>query len=330
MIVDSLNIDKFPKGKQSRIELKMVQNGLGQLISIPVIVVRGSQDGPTLGITSGVHGNELNGLPVIHRLVKEIDPTQLEGAIVAIPIVNVPGYFNCSRYFNDGSDLNRIMPGNPKGTCGQVYAHRFLTRAVHKFDYLLDLHTASFGRINSLYIRADLMDETTEWMAKVQNAEILLHNCGGDGTLRSAAMMKNIPAITIEVGDPQTFQEEMISSGLIGVKNVMSRLKMYPFSEVHCKEEPIICTRSYWLYTDTGGILHLHKELRDMVKKDELIAEVKNIYGDTIARYYAPEDGIVIGKAVNPANQTGSRILHLGIVGDKSEMGACPARSLER
>lgn len=330
MIIDNLNINQFPKGKQTRAELKMVQNGLGQIISIPIIIIRGADDGPVLGITSGVHGNELNGLPVIHNLIKEVEPEQLKGTIIAIPIVNIPGYFNFSRYFNDGSDLNRIMPGNPKGSCGQIYAHRFLNRAVYYFDYLLDLHTASFGRINSLYIRADLVHETTEWMAQVQNAEILLHNCGGDGTLRSAAMMKNISAITIEVGDPQTFQQEMIDSGLIGTKNVISRLKMYPFTEVKNEEEPIICVRSYWLYTDTGGVLHVQKQLRDFVKKGEKIAYVTNIYGDVIAEYTAPEDGVVIGKAINPANQTGSRILHLGIVGTKDDMGACPAWTIQR
>ena len=180
---------------------------MGQPVQVPIIVARGHQDGKVLGLTAAVHGNELNGIPVIQRIFGEIDINELKGVIVGVPVVNVPSLHRKKRRFIDGTDLNHIMPGKANGTVSQVYAHRVVTRIIHQFDYLIDLHTASFGRINSYYIRADMSDLVVNDMARLQNAQIIVHNPPSDGTLRGTANEMNIPAITLEVGNPNTFQK---------------------------------------------------------------------------------------------------------------------------
>jgi len=206
------------------------------------------------------------------------------------------------------------MPGKPNGTVAETYAHRFTEKILGHFDFLLDLHTASFGRVNSFYIRSDMSRPTTKKLARLQNAEIILNAPPGDGTVRGAAEDLGIPAITIEVGNPNMFQARMIKSGLAGIHNVLSHLKMIPDPQEIDDSHTIECVSSRWLYTDMGGLLNVHVELRDIVQKDEHIASLRDVFGNEIKKYLAPEKGIVIGKSVNPVSPTGSRILHLGIM----------------
>lgn len=311
--IEEINIKNTPKCSINYYWLKIITDGFGKPIHIPVMVARGTQISPVLGITAAVHGNELNGIPVIQRLFNEIDVNTLRGVIIAIPVVNIPSYIRKKRRFVDGVDLNHIMPGKANGNVSQVYAYRFIERVISKFDYLLDLHTASHGRVNSYYIRADLSETRTNDLANLQNAQIIVHNPPKDGTLRGAAADMGIPAITLEVGNPSTFQKKMIKSGVEGIHNVLGYLKMTDDELIKTKEQTIICDKSYWIFTDTGGLLTVHVELCQMLQKGDLIATLRGVFGNMIKQYFAPENGIVIGKSVSPVNQTGGRIIHLGI-----------------
>jgi predicted deacylase len=312
--IDKIDITQTPKGETKYYWLKLISDGFGSPINVPVMVARGSEDGPVLGVTAAVHGNELNGVSVIQRLFNEIDPAELRGTIVGIPVVNIPAFIRKKRRFNDGVDLNHIMPGKIDGNISQVYAFRFIESVIKQIDYLLDLHTASTGRINSYYVRADMDKPIVRKLALLQNPDIIVHNPPSDGTLRGAADDLDIPAITLEVGNPGTFQKRLIRSGVEGVHNVLCHLNMVDDEIVEIEKDTIICNSSKWIYTDTGGLLSVNAELRQLVKKDEKIAEIRNVFGSKIKEYYAPEDGIVIGKSISPVNQTGGRILHLGII----------------
>ena len=312
--IRNLSINLVPEGSIRCFWLEMVRDGMGLPIRIPVMIARGKEPGSVVGLTAAVHGNELNGIPVIQRLFKELDPNQLKGTIVAVPIVNAPSFLRKKRRFIDSVDLNHIMPGKEDGNRSQVYAYRFFNRVIKHLDYLVDLHTASFGRINSYYIRADLRDPVTRKMAFLQNGQIVVHNPASDGTLRGAADEMDIPAVTLEVGDPNTFQKGMIRSGLTGIYNLLIYLGMLE-GEIEEPEEPtVICKSSYWIYTDTGGILRIYPKITEQIKKGELIATINDVFGNKIKEYHAPEDGIVIGKSVHPVSQSGSRIIHLGII----------------
>jgi predicted deacylase len=309
-----LVIEDFPRGEVSRLYVDLVANGLAQDILLPILVARGRRDGPVFGLTAALHGNELNGIRVIHDLMHHIDPRQLHGALVAVVVVNVPGLHRHQREFVDGGDLNHIFPGREDGDVREVYAHRILHRIVNRFDYLVDLHTASFGRVNSLYVRADMTQLATATMAYLQRPQIIVHNPPSDYTLRGAAMDLGIPSITLEVGDPQKFQPSFIKSSRIGLRTVLAAAGMLPRRAVMEGNEPVLCERSYWMYADRGGLLEVLPRPTELVSQGERIAVIRNAFGDVIREYHAPEDGVVIGKSVNPVGQTGARILHLGIV----------------
>lgn len=312
--IHTLELKSIPPGTINRFWLQLVSDGMGMPMNIPIIVAKGASRGPIVGLTAAVHGNELNGIPIIQRFLKEIDPQELRGMVVGIPVVNTPSFFRRKRRFIDGKDLNHIMPGKSDGNVSEVYAYRFFHKIVNQFEYLLDLHTASTGRINSYYIRADLAEPITRKMAMLQNAQIVVHNPPLDGTLRGAAEALGIHAITLEVGNPNTFQKGFIRNGLTGIHNLLIHLDMTD-GEIELGENlPINCEKSYWLYTDQGGILTVLPQVAEVVEKGQVVARMHNIFGDLIREYRAPEKGVVIGKSVSPINYTGGRILHLGII----------------
>ncbi|KAI3654439.1 hypothetical protein MP228_001158 [Amoeboaphelidium protococcarum] len=278
---DSFNVEDFPIGQISTAWIKVMKQGLSDWLKIPIIVARGSaqsrpqtdmngtapgvqqqqsstpQPDPAdiiVGITAALHGNEINGVSCIHKLFADLDVTKLTGTVVAIPVLNVPGYLNFQREFSDGKDLNRLFPGKLGGTASQAYAHIIMTKLIAHFNYLIDLHTASFGRVNSYYVRADMNDPVTAKLAKLQQPQIILHNSGQDGTMRSAASTRGIKSVTVEIGNPQQFQNQFIMWSFQGLLNTLEHLGMYYAADIE----------------DTLSIVESKKKLEDISTRDTM------------------------------------------------------------
>lgn len=307
-----INLEEIKEPGIYKFWVGLITDQLGMPMYLPVIIAKGSRPGKTLGITAAIHGNEINGIPIIHRLFRKINPMKLSGIIIGIPVVNIPAFLNKERRFVDDVDLNHIMPGIKDGNVSEVYAYRFFHKVIEPVDYLIDFHTASFGRINSYYIRADMDDKITAEMTHLMNAQIVVHNPPYDGTLRGAASAIGIPSITLELGNPNIFQRRIIIKAYQGLKNVLSYLGFVETPIEEYGNKTIYCTESEWIYTDKGGILRVLPRVIDIVRQGDEIANIQDIFGENIHRYYAPYDGVVIGKSTSPINQTGGRILHIG------------------
>jgi predicted deacylase len=320
-LVDRLSLQELAPGTRHHLRVWLVADGLADRVRVPAIVVRGRHPGPVVGVVAALHGNELNGIPVIHQTLRDLDPETLRGTVVGVPVLNVPGYHLNRREYLDGVDPNRVFPGREGGTPSQVFCARLMDRVIREFDYLVDLHTASFGRANSLYVRANLDDPVTSVMARLQAPQILLHNFGTDGTLRSAAAALGIHAITVEIGNPQRFQEEMIKEARRGIENLLVHLGMTAGEVATGDQEPVVCGRSSWLYTRLGGVLEVFPRVTERVSRGQLVARITNPFGELLLDVEAPEDGIVIGKSTNPVAPTGSRIVHLGVLGHPAGPG---------
>ncbi len=319
LVVRHLDLEAIPARQTTRVLVELISDGLGQPVQVPVLVARGTKPGPVVGVTAAVHGNELNGIPVIHRLFETLEGKPLRGTVVGVVAANVPGLHAQQREYIDGTDLNDIFPGRADGNVSQVYAHRLLDRVIKKFDYLLDLHTASFGRINSLYVRADMNHVDTARMAHLQKPQIILNNRASDGTLRGAAMELGIPSITVEIADPHRFQPKYIRPAVAGVLAVLAERGIVKRRSARPGPPPILCERSYWMYTDRGGLLDVLPELAQRVEAGEVIARVRDAFGQVRTEYRAPNAGVVIGKSTNPVGRSGARILHLGIPVDSAD-----------
>ena len=304
--------------------LEMGSNTYGYPMLVPIIVIQGQTNGPTLGLTAAIHGNELNGIPIIHKLVDEINVAELKGRIIAIPGLNHVSIQMDERRFIDEEDLNRNFPGKESGNRSQQYAYKIKEKILPFFDVLIDMHTASFGRVNSMYARADISNDTLKTLAVLQKPDIILNSKGKPSvgsvsassyTMREAATLKSIPSITVEYGNPQVFQNDLIERGFKGILNTLGWFNMYENNEQkELKDDAVYCKKSYWIYMEEGGFLDVIVEINQKLKKGVKIEVVKNAFGEIIKEYFAPEDGIVIGKSTNPANMSGGRILHLGIL----------------
>ncbi|KAK4514544.1 uncharacterized protein ATC70_002142 [Mucor velutinosus] len=315
---DKLEVDEFPLNTISTAWIKMMTQGLSEWLKLPIIVCRGTEDG----------------------VISQIDVNKLKGTVVAVPCVNVWGFLKFKREFADGRDLNRQFPGKNDGYASQVFCDHLMNKIISQFNYMVDLHTASFGRINSYYVRADMNDPLGAKMAKLQQPQILLHNSGQDGTLRSAAAARGIKAITVEIGNPQTFQDRYIQWSFMGVMRILDHFDMYDLKNINMTEintlaneenlngppHTVLCSRGFWLYTKTGGLLEVYPSVNKLVQKGEIIARIKNMFGNVIDEYFSPCTGVVIGRSSNPVAMAGDRIVHMGVVKRKGEALAKAAK----
>lgn len=256
---------------------------------------------------------------MIHKLMSFIDPNILIGTVVAIPVFNAPGFLIKQKNFTDGVDLNTVFPGKPNGTPSQVYVHRIFENVVKQVEYLIDLHTAGFGEVNSLFAFANMKDGLTSRLALLQSPQIIIHEKSESNSLRGACNKAGIKSITLGIGNPLSFQKKYIKHALIGVQNIMVFLKMIPYASI--KENipttpPTLCTQALWMYTDVGGVLTVFPEVNVWVKKGEIVARVRDLFGNVVREYKSPHDAIVIGKNSNPSNQSGEKILYLGLCED--------------
>ena len=313
-LIERLDLESLEPGKH-KLLLRMAEDGLGRPVRIPILVCRGARPGPVFGLTAALHGDELNGIPVVHRLFEGLDPAQVRGTVVGVVVANVPGLLRHQRRFDTGEDLNHLFPGNPRGTGAQVWAYRLLDRVVRHFDVLVDLHTASRGRVNSLYVRADMSHPETSAMALLPRPQLIVDNPARDGTLRGAAMDEGIPAITVEVGNPSRFQRELIKSTTVGIRSVMRHFEVLGRARKPVTTPPpLICGSSYWLRTELGGLLEVLPAPLQSFEEGELVARVRDAFGDIVLEVSAPEAGVVVGKSIEPVSRTGSRVLHLGVL----------------
>lgn len=329
-----IRVEDYPVGCRTDLSLPIHQDARGEPVSLPMIVVRGRYAGPVVGICAAIHGNELNGIKIIHHLLDRAQPELLHGAIVCAPVANVPAFHARQRRFPaDGVDLNHVFPGKLEGRPAEQYARSFLTTFLPPLDFLIDIHTASEGRINSMYVRADLHSEVARRMALEMNPEIVLHGRSGDGTLRSAARRQGVPAITVEAGNPSVFQGVMVLEGLLGILNVLAYLEVLRTELPSFERTPVLCRSSKWLRTRAGGLLDCRFELRDHVRKGQLLAEVRDAFGHLVQSYRAPRDGVVIGMSRRPTAVPGTRYCHLGDIGEPEpprRRGSTGAFSSER
>ncbi len=291
------------------IELPKLYNTPTQL---PVRVIRGKKDGPTVFVSAAIHGDELNGIEIIRRFRKLNILKRLKGTLILVPIVNVYGVMNLSRYLPDRRDLNRSFPGSSKGSLASRIAKVFFDEIVLKCDLGIDLHTAAIHKSNLPQIRTNTNNEYTFNLAKAFGAPVVLHSELRDGSLRSSAQDNGVPILLYEAGEALRFDETSIRIGVNGLVNVLRANKMLPYvTRKKTKKLPVITKNSKWIRASSSGMLRTIKALGDTVKENEIIAYIDEPLGDETFEVVSPFDGIIIGKSEIPLVQEGDAVFHI-------------------
>ncbi len=210
----------------ARLSWSPAQSFEGIAAPTPVLVVNGAKPGPTVCLTAAVHGDELNGIEIVRRVLYDLDPERLSGAVVGVPIVNLQGFRRSSRYLPDRRDLNRFFPGNPTGSSASRIAHSFFNEVITHCDLLVDLHTGSFHRTNLPQLRADLSNPQVANMTNKFGSTVVLHSSASKGTLRRAATDAGIPAVTLEAGEPLRVQDDAVEHGTRGIMTLLSEIAL--------------------------------------------------------------------------------------------------------
>lgn len=299
-------------GTEQRIDLPVARLPTQTLLSLPVHVINGHRDGPHLWLSAAIHGDELNGVEIIRQVLEQVKPNELQGGLLAVPIVNIFGFIEQSRYLPDRRDLNRSFPGSARGSLAGRIAHLFMKEIVSQCSHGIDLHTASNHRVNLPQIRANLDDPETYRCAQAFGAPAMIHANTRDGSLRQAAAKQGISVLLYESGEALRFDHEAIKVGVEGVLQVMSALKMLD-SDFTAAQDKISqeSRETKWVRASQGGILHLQIELGQAVQKRQKIGYIADALGDTHKRVQSPCDGIVIGFTKNPLVNQGDGIVHV-------------------
>lgn len=278
---------------------------------VPVLVAHGKAPGPRLCLTAAVHGDELNGIEMVRRLMYELEPNELAGTVVGVPIVNLDGFRNGSRYLSDRRDLNRYFPGHEKGSAASRLAFSLFNNIVRQCDYLVDLHTGSQKRINQPQLRADLDKSEVVAFAKHFGGMTVLHSPPGDGMLRAAAVEEGIVAVTMEAGGPNRLEDEAVDYGVQALETLLENLDMRKASRFWGAPQPVFF-ESEWIRAGQGGILLSEVELNDQVRKGQILGTVTDPISNTGSAIIAPYDGRVLGMAVNQVVHAGFAAYRIG------------------
>jgi predicted deacylase len=281
------------RGRTGQIFLKVGEHYTSTPVNVPVTVVRGARRGPTLFLTAAVHGDELNGVEMVRRVMTGIPPAALRGTLICVPVVNRIGFLTHSRYLPGHRDLNRVFPGDPDGDAAQRMAHVLFREIVARSDYGIDLHTASLGHTNLPHVRADMA------VARVTP--------GRSRTLRAAATRSGVATVLFEAGETFRFQRHLVVRGVRGIRNVLAALGMIAEPRRRPRFQVIVKVAP-WVRAPKGGIADVQVRPGELVYKGDAIASITNPFGREVSAVRSPLTGLVVGVTTVPMVQPGDTL----------------------
>lgn len=301
----------IPFGKSVRFEVPVARVPTGTWLSLPVVVVRGDQSGPTIWLSAALHGDELNGVVIVDEIVRRLDPKTLAGTVLAVPLVNAFGLIQGSRYLPDRRDLNRCFPGSKRGSLGARLAHLLSETVIARSDLGIDFHTGSAGRVNLPQVRCDLENPRVRELAKVFGAKVALHAGLRDGSLRAHAVKLGKPTLLYEGGEANRLDDAAIEAGVTGALRVMSHAGMLPGTTPPRANDTQMFKASTWVRAHRSGLCRLDIGLGDYLQVGANVGKIVDPSLGTRSSVKIKIEGVVIGRAMNGLVTAGDALLHV-------------------
>jgi predicted deacylase len=299
-------------GKRARVELEVARLYDFTRMNVPVEVIHGREDGPVLFVTAAIHGDEINGVEIIKRLLHQPVFSKMHGTLIAVPIVNVFGFNARQRYLPDRRDLNRCFPGSEDGPLANQLAHAIMENVIRQSTYGIDLHTGAVHRTNLPHIRASIDSTAMEKLAASFGAPLVIHSGLRDGSLREAAREAGVPVLLFEGGEALRFNESVIRLGVRGVLSVMRYIGMLPENKQKIASiKGKVARDSYWVRAPHSGMLTSKHTLGDAVKEGEVLGHVSDPFGQHRFAIVAKSAGIIVGMTVLPLLNEGDAVFHI-------------------
>lgn len=300
-------------GKGAQLNLDVAKLHTTTPILVPVIVQRAKEDGPTVLLMAGMHGDEINGIEIIRKIIRKGFNKPTAGTIICLPVFNIFGFLNVKRELPDGRDLNRSFPGSNSGSLAAQFAFHFMKEIAPHIDYVIDFHTGSAQRNNFPQIRCVMDKAETVELAKIFNPPFILNSGQISKTIREAMAKKGIKMLLFEGGKTNNIEELVVEEGLNGVKRLLSHLGMRSFKiDISKDREPIFLTESKWMRSPNSGMFQAIVKNGSKVTKGEIIGIVTDPYGNFERKVKATSAGYVICLNESPVVYKGDAIFHIG------------------
>ncbi len=298
-------------GTSRNIDLPIADLYTTTALHMPMKVICGKQAGPTAFVSAAIHGDEINGVEIIRRLLGLKALQRLRGNLLLVPVVNVHGFLDRSRYLPDRRDLNRCFPGHPTGSIAARLAYIFGTEVAFKADFGIDLHTGALDRSNLPQIRVTRGDEAAAELAAAFGAPVVIGANSRDGSLRHATAERGIPVIVYEAGEALRFDELSIRAGVRGIMRVLRARKMLPARKQQTARETVTASSSSWVRAPSSGIVTQRGALGRRVKKGDKLAVISDPLGERSDPVISPINGLIIGRSNLPLAHEGDALFHV-------------------
>lgn len=312
-----------PACSSSDISIPITTLATGYSSMLSVRVFHGAEPGPTVFVSGAVHGDEIVGTAVIQHLAQQIDPSRLSGTVLLVPVTNIFGFLNRSRYLPDRRDLNRSFPGSVSGSLASQLAQVFFSEVVQRASLGIDIHTAAVHRYNLPQIRIDKGNPRLVELAMAFGAPVIIESPLREGSLRSKAKEEGVDMLLLEAGEALRFDNLSIQTGVAGVLRVLAHLGMIDADDrLAGVSVPARSNKSTWVRSTRGGVAHPAKTSGDPVRKGDLLATVAGLLGEEPEAVISPIDGIIIGHATLPVVHQGDALFHIAEVSHPEQVGA--------
>ena len=305
--------EEIPLGTSKTINFNIAKLYTSTRVEIPIIIERSKKPGPTILITAGIHGDEINGVEVVRQFISKKINKPIRGSIICIPVLNVFGFLTMNRFFPDGRDLNRVFPGTKNGSLASRFAYQFINEILPIADFCLDFHTGGGSRFNAPHIRIDQKNERLLEMAKIFNAPFTLFAKNIKGSYRGTCAKKGVDILLFEGGKSQNSDKEIAKEGLYGVMRILNHLEMlHPnFTIPKTVTNSIFVKKSFWIRAKYSGLLHIKIHSGKQVEKGEYLATITDPYGKMRHVVKAPNNGYIINVNQAPIVYKGDAILRI-------------------
>ena len=302
---------KIKPGQQTTIRVPVARLYTHNELAMPVHVVHGRREGPRLFICGAIHGDEIIGTEIIRRLIKLKRLKAIKGTLLAVPVVNIYGFLQQSRYSPDRRDLNRFFPGSERGSLTSRLADTLMKEVITGSTHGIDLHAGSNHRANLPQIRADIDNQETLRLSRAFKVPVIINTKTRDGSLRHAAAAAGITALLYEAGEVLRFDEMAIRAGVRGVMSVMEALGMLKKRSVTSEFDSLIADTTSWVRAPVSGLLRMMVPLGGRVAKNSKIGEIADPFGGEEMDMRSPVSGMVIGRLNLPLVHQGDAVIHI-------------------
>ena len=309
----SINRQVIKAGTNAIINLNIAKLASGTKIDLPIYVFRSTEPGPVVLLSGGLHGDEVNGIEIVRRLISSDTLKNLQkGSVIAIPIMNIYGFLNFSRQVPDGKDINRSFPGSKTGSLASRVAYNLTHKVLLEIDCGIDFHTGGASRFNFPQIRYAPRDEFAKEMADAFNAPVTLAANLLEKSLRKEAFKMGKSIIVYEGGESMRFEDHIIEQGVRGARRVLKHLGM--ISRAPHNEESVFCKSSSWIRAKNSGLFTFYVRSGSRVEKNMVLGKITDPFGEFETKIKSAHSGIIIGHNNMPVVNQGDALFHLGLM----------------